>query len=105
MPIIIFATSGAHGTHALLPKSKWFSYGSREERLADTVNQRGVSWRKRVFTIITGEGGGKSSSYTPVYPFEEVDSFSALPQVGREGGSMRREVGIYTCYTCTVPDL
>lgn len=65
------------------------SYGSREERLADTVNQGGVSWRKRVFTIITGEGGGGSRRVIYRYPFEleEVDSFSTLP------GQTRREEG------------
>lgn len=79
------------------------SYGLREERLADTVNQGGVSWRKRVFTIITGGGGSRRVIYRYPFELEEVDSFSTLPgqtrgEEGREGGIDETEVGIYVLY-------
>lgn len=81
------------------------SYGSREERLADTVNQRGVSWRKRVFTIITGEEEGEGGSRRVIYRYI-LSSWSRKSirfppfQVRREGDRWDERWGgyIYVLY-------
>lgn len=63
------------------------------------MNQRGVSWRKRVFTIITGEGGGEVVELYTGISFRG-SRFVFRPPSGRTRGGIDETRGgdIYVLY-------